>query len=49
MESCVKCLATFVKHKSGAGHNKRRVTQRISHRDFTVLDVLEKKYNYEVR
>jgi len=49
MDSYVKCSATFVKRKSGAGHNKRRVTQRISHRDFTVLDVLEKKYNYEVR
>jgi len=48
MESCLKCSATFVKRKSGGGHNKRRVTQQISHRDFTVLDVLQQEYDYQV-
>ena len=48
MESCLKCSAAFVKRKSGAGQNKRRVTQQISHRDFTVLDVLQKDYGYQV-
>ena len=49
MDSCFLCFKFFSKTKHSAGYNKRRIMQTVLHHNFSVLDVLKKVYNYQVR
>ena len=47
MDVCVLCNQNFKKIKRG--YTKRRVTQRVDRRYFTILDVLKQLYDYQVQ
>jgi len=49
MDSCFLCFKFFSKTKHSTGYNKRRIMQTVLHHNFSVLDVLKKVYNYQVR
>jgi len=48
MDFCVVCNSKFIRIDSMRAFNRRKLTQKVVRRKFTVLDVMKRLHNYQV-